>query len=412
MLQSMKLELRRSEIRERLAAIAELDGEALTAEVQAEGDALGKEYTDLEPRYRAALIAEDKVEQAAAPGGDGEPAEVRALMARASVGEYLNAAATGAALNGAPAELNAALSITGGGVNLPLALLETRADAVTDTSALQGGERQMPILQRLFGRDVLMALGVRVDAVPAGRSEFPLLTGGADPGQVAEGAAKDADAASFDTQTLKPKRLTGRYVFTAEQSAQIPEIEAALRRDLSDALRAQMSMQVINGDGAGANITGLFSRLAQPAAPADIASYADYAGSAASAVDGIHADAEGAVSVLLSVGAYHHAAAVFNDGSGESATEAIKRRAMACAASSFIAPGAGARDGVEGAILHAGADVSRGDSIAAMWPAMQIIRDPYTNAGEGKTALTYVQLWDCYTALRQRAYSRLAFKTK
>ena len=90
--------------------------------------------------------------------------------------------------------------------------------------------------------DILGALGVRIDTVPAGMTEWPLLTGGVAPNMKAEGTAADAAVtAAFTTETLKPKRLTGRYEFTHEQAAQVADIEQALRRDLGDAVKSKMS---------------------------------------------------------------------------------------------------------------------------------------------------------------------------
>ena len=49
---------------------------------------------------------------------------------------------------------------------------------------------QRPILQRLFGdNSILGALGVRLDAVPSGRTEWPLLATGVAPAQKVEGVA-------------------------------------------------------------------------------------------------------------------------------------------------------------------------------------------------------------------------------
>ena len=411
-----KLTLRLSEIRQRLNEIAGLEGDALTEEIRAEADRLGKEYRDKETQHRAALIAEGEAENRAAQGfeaGDGTSAEIRSIRRRASLGRYLNRAMAGNALDGAEAELNAALEVrSGGGTAIPWAMLtpaapEVRADAVTDTSALDGGTAQRPILPRLFGPGILDALGVRIDSVPAGMSEWPILTGGAAPAQTAEKAGKDADPAAFSTQALKPKRLTGRYRWTAEQSAQVADLEAALRRDLADAVKAKMSDQAINGDGADANVTGLLTRLAAPADPAAESGYSDYAGAAALGVDGIHATAEGEVSCLLGVKTYQHAASKFQDGSGESGTEALKKRSRACLATSYI-PAPAAND--QAAILHAGADAMRGDSIAAVWPTMEVIRDIYSGAAKGETILTWVVLWDAYTAFRGDAYKRLRFQ--
>ena len=100
-------------------------------------------------------------------------------------------------------------------------------------------------------------------------------------------------------------------------------------------------------------------------------------------------------------------------GSGESGAEALERRSASSQASSYIpaAPNQGARENVQdGNILHAGDDPMRGDSIAAMWPALELIRDPFTKAGDGEVVLTWISLWDAYMAFRQAAYKRVAFK--
>ena len=51
----------------------------------------------------------------------------------------------------------------------------------------------------------------------------------------------------------------------------------------------------------------------------------------------------------------------------------------------------------------------RGDSIAAMWPTLEIIRDIYSQASVG-VVLTWVTLWDAETAFRAAAYQRIAFR--
>ena len=169
----------------------------------------------------------------------------------------------GVGLVGPAAELNAAYKLgtvgRGGGILVPWRMLECpehraapeprgEARAFTTTAALDGGTMQRPILQRLFGMDIMGALGVRIDTVPAGMTSWPLLTGGVAPTQKAEGmAADDAVTAAFDTETLIPKRLTGKYEFSHEQAAQVADIEQALRRDLADAVKAKMSDLILTG---------------------------------------------------------------------------------------------------------------------------------------------------------------------
>ena len=87
-----------------------------------------------------------------------------------------------------------------------------------------------------------------MDTVPAGMSEWPLITASVAPVQVVEGtAAAAAVTAFFSTATLRPKRLTGRFEFTNEVNAQVLDLEEALRRDLADAVKSAMSDAILNG---------------------------------------------------------------------------------------------------------------------------------------------------------------------
>ena len=414
MLRSQTINLRISEVRQRLNALAGQD--SLTDEERAESDRLTTEFADCETRHRAAIVGEsaEATTRAAEFSTDGEATELRQLAEKASIGRYLTHARTGAQLaDGPELELNQALKVgVTDGIAIPWQALEVRAletRAPTTTAALDGGTMQRPILQRLFGMDVFDALGVRIDTVPAGMSEWPLLTGGVAPIQTAEtSAAPAAVTAVFAAQSLKPKRLTGRYEFTYEQAAQVRDIEQALRRDLADAVRSGMNAQLFTGDGSGQNITGFLTRLTAPTDPTAEAGYSDYAKSAASLVDGIHAGMESQVSCVIGTESYQHAAGVFQTGSGEAGIEAIKKRSRMCMASNFVP--AAASDIQNGNIYHAGMDAMRGDSIAAIWPTLQVIRDIYTNAADGQVNLTWITLWDCYTAFRPNAYKRVAFQ--
>ena len=432
---SQTLSIRLSEIRQTLN---ELSAKASLVEgEQATLDELTAEFSEKETQYRAALTVEGAEEaraQGQFEGGDGEAAETRALLRDSPLSGYLSTASAGLGLTGRSAELNSALKVPiageRGGVNVPWVLLENRQAlmsrsqangngeqrAFTSTAALDGAVVQRPISQRLFGVGILDSLGVRIDSVPAGRSEWPLLTAGVAPVQKAEGtAAADAVAATFATQTLKQKKLTGKYEFTHEQASQIPMLETALRRDLADAVKSKMSDLILNGD-AGTNVfepNGFLTKLTAPTAPSDEADFAGYAALSAEIVDGIHASGESEVAVVLGVETYKHAAKIFQtSGSGESAGEALKRRSMSVMATSYVP--VAASDIQSGNLLHAagpngGGPDMRGDSIAAVWPALEIIRDPYSQASQG-VVLTWVTLWDAYTAFRASAYKRVSFK--
>ena len=200
----------------------------------------------------------------------------------------------------------------------------------------------------------------------------------------------------------------------------MPDIEQALRRDLADAVKSKMSDLALNGDESTnpQEPNGFLTKITAPAVPGAVATFEDFAGSHALAVDGIHAQNEMEVSSVIGVASYQLAAKTFRTGAGsdEAASEALKRRSAGCVASTYIpaAPTSGARSDVQDNIFHAsgpngGGAEMRGDSVAAVWPTLEIVRDIYSQASQG-VVLTWVSLWDLEAAFRADAYQRIAFK--
>ena len=249
-----KITIRLSEVRQRLNAISGLEGDAFTEEISNEADAIGSEFQQLETRHRAALIAEDTTaanRSGEFTEGDGENRERDKLLRETRLVDYLGTASSGSGIEGRAKELNQALGSpvagVGGGVAVPWAMLEQRA--YVTTAANDGPESQRPILQRLFGAGVMDTLGVRIDSVPVGRSEWPLITGGVSPAQTKEpDAAAAAVTATFSYANLKPKRLTGKYEFSHEVAASVPDLEGALRRDLADAIKSNIRCPDLGGE--------------------------------------------------------------------------------------------------------------------------------------------------------------------
>ena len=416
MTRKQKLEIERSTKVQRLNALLDLEGAALTDEVRNEMQALTDRMPGLETELRAAITAE-AAEEADAKGlfgnnGDGEPAEVRQLLDRTPLTDYFGPASAGTGIEGRAAELNAALKVptagTNGGPAVPWELLEVRA--FTTTAANDGPEMQRPILQRLFGPGVMDTLGVRLDTVPVGRSEWPIITGGVAPAQAKEGtAAAAAVTAAFSYASLKPKRLTARYEYTHEAAASVPELEQGLRRDLADAVKSAMTNLIITGvaptNANPQNVEGFLTKLTGADLSSAEAEAGDYGRLHSLGVDGIHAEMETQVSSVIGDETYQHAAGVYIAGSGESGSELLRRRSGGCYASTYIPAASGMK---QAAILHAAGPnggTMRGDSVAALWPSLEIIRDIYSQASQG-VVLTWVALWDAHTVLRAAAYKQ------
>ena len=239
MIHSQKLELRRSLVRQRLSELSGVD--KLDDAMRSETDALTDEWGDLETRFRAAVISESEDEASRAETFEATDGEYRELRSRASLASYLGAASAGSGITpGSPEdELNAALEVrsSAGGVPVPWTMLEAgrgltearETRVFTETSASDGSNLQRPILQRLFGEGLFDSLGVRLDSVPVGRSEWPLISGGVVPAQAKEGtAAAAAAAATFSHANLTPKRLTGALRIHARSRCKCPWIRASL----------------------------------------------------------------------------------------------------------------------------------------------------------------------------------------
>ena len=430
-----RLQLEQSEKRQKLNELLAIEDQ-LTDEQRSEMDGLTKRLTGtLEIELRAAIASEGLEESQAAGAfsdtADGEQKEIRSLLEKVRVTDYLSPAAAKNGVDGAAAELNAAFELGPRGeegVIVPWQVLigpehETRAldgqretRAFTSTSNNDGSVLQRPILQRLFGSGVLDALGCRLDSVPVGRSEWNLLTGTVAPDQTKEEtAAAAATAASFTPVTLRPKKMTGVYEYTHEMAASVADIAQALRVDLGDAIKAKMSDVAINGltptTQQPQRIEGFLTAISEPGDASAVSAFQDYAGSHAQNVDGLHAEMETEVSSVIATDVYKHAASVYQAGSGESGSEALMRRSMSCRASSYIPLAVSMQS--KGNLYHSagpnGGGAMRGDSVGALWPSLEIVVDRFSKASQG-VILTFIMLWDLKVALRSAAYSRQAFQ--
>ena len=155
------------------------------------------------------------------------------------------------------------------------------------------------------------------------------------------------------------------------------------------------------------HVQGFLATITAPGDAGATATYSDYAGAHASGIDGIHAEMETEVSSVIGTDVYQHAATVYQTGSGEAGTEALRRRSMSCRASTYIPAASSGQS--KGNLFHlAGPNggAMRGDSVAAVWPTLEVIRDIYSKASQG-VVLTWVALWDAKVAFARLPTTRL-----
>ena len=295
MLESQSLQLRMSELRQKINAFGDDDVEFRTEEM----DAVTSEYAKLESKYRAAIIKEsEELENTPTGDLDSEHRESRSLELEIETRAYIGSLLNDSPLAGKEAEYNASLGLAGGGggiVNLPWAALlspEARAELrAASVAPSEAAVQTRSILARIFAHSAASYLGVSSPLVGVGDANFPIITStsGTSPANVAAGAAVDETAAVINSNVLEPRRLGASYRLRVEDVNRLAQIEDALRLDLASAFEEARDKAIFNGDGVAPNVAGFFAtgdaaKLTAPADPSAVATFSDYA-SARGAID-------------------------------------------------------------------------------------------------------------------------------
>ena len=399
MLESASIQMRMSEIRERLNVFGSDDDIEYRQE---EADALAKEYQQLESRYRIALIKESEIEEQTPTGDlDSEMRESRALEQLIEVRNYVAAVVNDYQLGGREAEYNDSQKLVGVGTQLPwVALLspEERAELRAATVAPDNADTNVRgILSRIFAVSAADYLGVVSPMVPVGSANFPVMSGGVSPSNAEAGAAGDETKAVIAANVLDPIGMTASYRMRHEDLNKLSLMEDSLRLDLAGALVEARDKAVIAADGQAPNPSGFLTELPDPTNPTAEAGFSDYAAAKAGLVDGKYAMSADDVRIVCGKETYVHSSKIFQSGSGTSALEKFGARVSA----HVTAPASN--------IQKAIASRSRGRAVSPMWPAVSLIRDIYTGANKREVVITATALWN-FKVLDESGYSLLEFK--
>ena len=217
-----------------------------------------------------------------------------------------------------------------------------------------------------------------------------------------------------------PKRVTSRLELTIEDiaAAGTANFEAALRQNVSLAISAELDDQLINGDGAAPNITGMFQRLADPAAPgAGVADFDDFIALFASGIDGLWSTMESEVGIVVNQETYRLAAQTFRDAAGQDLGDqsfaAYARENFAdfwCnsrmpAKAAHIAQGILCRKGRSAM----GASEAMLTAVAPTWGSVAI-SDVYSGSGKGEQYFTLAVLIGDLILVQSEAYAQVAVR--
>ena len=394
-----KLQLAQSEKRAALGAL--LDAETT------DQDAIGKlslELRSMEGNIQAAILAgEDETVETRQDTPEGR--EMRDLIGKASIMDFVSEANGGAALEGAALELRQELLGDFPG-HMPLEMLEKRADTVSNVgTAIQ--DTQQPIAGRVFARGSAEYLGVMSPTVPVGTVSYPRLSGGTTGDVRSPGVELDGAAAALTTEQIDPVRLTASYTYSTETLQKIRGFEEAIRRDLQAVLSDKRDKLAINGQAvSGADspaVEGIISAIADPTNPGTARTALQVLEDISAAVDGKYAMDDSEVRMLMAADTYRYALNLQVPTSGQLLRDRLSMDRFRVSANMPATAST-----IATIIRYASGAGARGFFMPT-WAGLEMIVDPYTLAKKGQRILTAVMHvgWQMVDAA---AYGRLEWK--
>ena len=423
MTNTQKLTIRASEIRQRLNEIAGLEGDALTDEVRAESDTLGGEFRDVETKLRASVASDPDPETRVTAPVDAEARERRELRAKVTLADYIGAAvAHGDAgqVGGEAREYAAAEGCPG---MVPITMLGPTAEqraaeyaaaveqrAVTPAPAdTDVPSMHAPIVPALFDRSVAPFLGVEMPTVGTGIQSYPVLGTSLTGGMAAEDAEAVQTAAGFTVTDADPRRLSGSFLIRKEDIAKLPNMEPALRENLSMVLSDEADKQIVSGNNSAPNLNGILEQLTAPGAPAAGAeTFARYQTALSSHIDGLWATMPADIRMLVGPHTIRHMLQTYR--ANEDATTAYQL-AMALyggvrATKRIVDPASN----IQQAIVRRSNPAGDRVAVAPIWMGMEVIRDVYTQARKGQVVVTGTVLIGGVVLLRSGAFVQDSFR--
>lgn len=266
MLDSVKIQRRQSEIR---TALTELVGKDTPTDDETRSiEAMDTEYRANETKYRAALTLEDHERREA-----GEELETRsstewdAMVDNFQLRQVANHYAENAPLSGQTHEVVTELRSQGGyqGVPVPWQALEKRVGETTSATT-PNPVRTMPLIDRLFPQSVAAQLGGSLVNVGTGNLEYPISTAQTAVGWQANETADVGAPTAFTImeRQLKPDHTMGvQMKVTRKALKQSGEgMESAIRRDMSGAMGQELDRVLMLGSGAAGEPNGIVANAA------------------------------------------------------------------------------------------------------------------------------------------------------
>lgn len=261
MLESVKISRRQSEIRQALAGLVGKETPDEN-EVRSIGE-LDAEFQRNEIRLRGALIAEDTERRAAGKDletrGDREYAD---LVSKFEMRQVALALDEGRNLDGATAEIVSELRSKGGyrGYPVPWAALEKRAGE-TVASGVANPMSTRPIIDRIFADAAAARMGASMINIDSGDVEYPVTTSAVSAAWAATETGNVGGPTAYATtdKPLAPSNTLGiQMKLTRKSMKQTGDaLEQAVRRDMNGAIGVALDKAVFLGAGSSGEPAGV-----------------------------------------------------------------------------------------------------------------------------------------------------------
>ena len=401
MLTSKKLELRRSEIRQNLSELANI--ETPSADETRKMTDLDTEYRAKEVQYRAALVSED--EQRTEAGAELETRSEKdwnAIMSGFEMRQVALSLDEGRTLTGQTAEIVTELRSQGGyrGIPVPYAALETRAGE-TIASGTPDPIVTRPLIERLFPASVAAQMGVQMINIGTGGQETPVTTSAISAGWQATELGNVPGPSAYTTldRPLKPDHTLGIQMRISRKTLlqSGAALEQAIRRDMAGAMQQEMDRAIFNGSGSSGEPTGVFTgATAWGIAETDLSAAASWAAIRTEVVAFMNANAAtgpGAVRLLIRPEVWDAMDGAFISGTAVTEWERLTKYISTVVMSHNALP-APAGTPLESKALLTTSAGGVAPVFVGLWGAVDLIRDPYADAQSGGLRLTALSTMD------------------
>lgn len=407
MLESVKIQRRQSEIRQSLSEMA-VKAEPSAEEIRSM-ETLDAEYRTNETRYRAALTAEDgERREAGAELETRSDREFADLVAGFEMRQVVLALDEGRSLSGQTAEVVQELRSAGGyrGVPVPLMAFEVRAGE-TIASGTPDPIQTRPIIDRLFPGSVAAQMGAQLIQIGSGAVEWPVTTSAVTAGWAATELGNVPGPTTYATtdKALKPDHNLGIYMRVSRKAMlqSGAALEQAVRRDMSGTMAAELDKAIFRGTGADGQPLGLIPGVATYGITSTPAGgQASWAALRAAVVRFMTANAAagpGAIRALVRPELWDFLDGVEAfDGTGVTEWQRLTSQLGGVALTTNALPAPAGGPPLETSVLLTTNAGGVAPVFVGLWGAVDLIRDPYSDAQSGGLRLTALTTADVTVA--------------